>query len=233
MKRHLHGLSALVTLLLVACGAAPEGTSGARASGEDVSTSSEAQQAPPPPRSSSIFITFDDVASNTIVNSQYGSVTFSCEQCLHQPVVIAWTPGGRTANAVTIDAALWVNTRPALSAKMGVVVATLTRSASCVTIDALGTNQFADDFEIAEGAPWLEAYDAFGGWLGRDDYTPRDKQWHTLAVCTGSFNIASVKFSSGDKNFVNPMQGTFDNLHFDQAPFVRPPPILPLPPSIE
>ena len=233
MKRYVLALGVLATLPVLACGAAPEGTTAEGAASDEVGTSSEALAFGPQ------HIDFDIdpggafVTDVDAVNSLYWlkGVTLTCESCAGQDV-FARSPG-RTDNGVSILQKIQANwNEPQFSAFMGFVRATFVRPASCVSIDAWGaTNPLASPFFGPQGAPWLEADDANGNPVAIANYQGALQQWQTLSICTGSYNIASVRFSSGDvKSGKNAVLGRFDNLVFDGPPIVKQPPIKP--PSI-
>jgi hypothetical protein len=161
----------------------------------------------------------------------WSKVTFSCAGCSSANDVYARYPG-RTANGVSIKSRIQANyTEPGFSAYMGVVQAKFVRPASCVTIDAFATAPGSPDpFLPLQGAPWLEADDVNDNPVGHASYQGALGQWQTLTICTGSYDIASVRFSSSDAAAgKNGVLGRFDNFTFEQAPVSKPPPILPPP----
>jgi hypothetical protein len=76
------------------------------------------------------------------------------------------------------------------------------------------------------GTPWIEAFDDNDQMIGDiPDFTAPLGQWQNLTISTGSYNVRSVRFSSSTAaSFPNAMKAIFDNLQFDQAPVVKPPP---------
>jgi hypothetical protein len=240
MRRWLFALGALAALPLLACGAAPEGTPGDAS--DELGTAADALN--PGKAIAATTIGFDAdpdgnlIHDNENVSSLYWEkVTFWCVGCGDQ--VYARSPG-RTANGVSIRNASPPNyVEPGFSEYMGVVQATLTRPASCVSVDTFAlAPEGPDPFFPITGAPWLEAYDANGNKLlnwstGTDRQTADGTlgQWETLGICTGSYDIASVRFSSSSvKAGANGVLGRFDNLYFDSAPIVKQPPLQPPPP---
>lgn len=237
MKNHLFVVGLVAVVPLVACGAAPEESPGEGTAAEPVGTSVEAQSLPTNlPRS----VSFDADQNGaflkdgqSVVSAYSSKVTFSCDGCSSASDVYARYPG-RAGLGVSIKQLVQTNyTEPGFSASMGVAQASFARAASCVTVDAYATAPGnASPFHAIVGAPWLEARDASGNVLGSAAHSGTLGQWETLAVCTSSYAIASVRFSSSDaKSGQNGVIGRFDNFVFDAAPIVKPPPILQQPPN--
>jgi hypothetical protein len=225
MKRFALVLTALATLPLVACGAAPDGTQGTDGVTSDgVGTTDPAlrllRQNPP------TVIDFDTdpagnaVANDTVVDATYASkgVTFSCIVCTSGHGV-ARTPG-RSGNGVSLwrvaDSGL-----PFFDARWGAVRADFTTPRSSVSIDALEV-QPPEWLGTPLGKPWLEAYDTNNALVGQVYYpaygTTGFGQWQTLTIDTGVANIAYVRFSSKYVSGSPPVYGEFDNLTFNTDP---------------
>jgi hypothetical protein len=186
-------------------------------------------------------ISFDmDPDSNLVTDSEnvsetyWEKVTFSCTPNCGDQVYARSL--GRSGNGVSLRLNAPPNfVEPGFAEFQGGITATLTRAASCVSIDTYAVapeNPYP--LQPNTGAPWLEAYDATGK-LITDWTTGATRQnadgvlgkWETLSICTGgSYTIASVHFSSAsvaaNKNGV---LGRFDNLSFNTAPIVMPTPI--------
>jgi len=168
-------------------------------------------------------ITFDDVASGTMINTQYSSlgVTFSCINGTTDPNDLC--SGGNVFAVSSLSAASPSNV---LSLTSGVPLGTFTderfgyfradfsSGQTSVSIDALNVNP-PEYLGSTTNAPCLQAFNSSGGFLGQAIWTGNTdiESWQTLTVTSASADIAFVVFSSFSATG-HAVYGMFDNLTF-------------------
>lgn len=158
-------------------------------------------------------ITFDDVASGTVINTQYPGVTFSCT---YSPNPAVCNNGGGNvyaiANPGAFSAPNIVSTNPTgfqgqQDNLIGAILVNFATPQSAVSIQAF-------EFQAAEalgipGFAYIQAYDSGLNFLGEvDDSSPLDV-YSTLGISEAGGNISHVVI--GDVQGANTLS-FFDNL---------------------
>jgi hypothetical protein len=164
---------------------------------------------PPPQLERVMTVNFDDVPDGTVIDTHYPGLTFaslttnppSRGSAFARRLQIAAL--GSAKNVLTLSmGGGW--TGPFFDARQGAVEVKFDQLQRSVSVQALPLNtpEPIVDWNVDDNRPFMEAFDAAGGYLGRvraqaapgsADYF---MHWHTLTFTSPSANIRSVRLSS-------------------------------------
>lgn len=171
--------------------------------------------------SQAVTINFDDVASGTVINTQYAGlgVTFGCfngtvsssNECTGNVYANAAPSALSSPNALSLVASPAL---PFIDERFGFFRANFSSLQSSVSIAAQAVNP-PEYLGTTTNAPFLQAFDSGGNFLGQAVYTLNTdlEGWQVLTVNSATSNIAFVAFSSFSSGG-HPVYGLFDNLTF-------------------
>lgn len=177
-------------------------------------------------------ITFDDVASGTLINAQYSGVTFGCfngtgvsNLCSGNPTNVS---GAGNAYAVSSPTAASPSNVISFTSgiplgvfaveNLGFFSATFSSPVSSVSIDALPVLA-AEGVGAARDVPFIQAFNSAGQFLTSASYVygacnPLTTACPYQTLTVSNPNIAFVAFSSTTGAGSFPVFGMFDNLTF-------------------
>jgi hypothetical protein len=187
---------------------------------------------PPPNMWRTVSITFDDVASGTVVDSTYAGAGVSFASVTYPPRT--WSAfarlmpfGGSGQSGKNVLSIIQKDPDlPWFDARYGALEATFSQLQQSVSVWAYAMNS-PEGSGNADNRPFMEAYDSTGKYLGKalTQLGVHDANfigfWHPISFSSPSRNIAKVRLSS-QANGLPWTYAVFDNLTFDRNIFARP-----------
>jgi hypothetical protein len=152
---------------------------------------------------------FDDIPSGTVINSYYSRLTFR-DPVGNVPITVVGFGGGNV---------LSLNGDIAFNARQGAIDVTFPAPQRSVSI-AAAAHRETYYLGVALNRPFMEAYDANGGFLGVVRYqgplpsSGATMPFETLKFVSASANIARIRLSSQASQGGSDIDGIFDALAY-------------------
>lgn len=170
-------------------------------------------------------ITFDDVASGTLINTQYSAlgVTFGCfngtldpnDLCTGNVYAVSSPSAASPSNVLSLTSGVPLGVFT--DERYGYFRANFSTGQTSVSIDARNVNP-PEYLGSTTNRPFLQAFNSSGTFLGQALWTGNTdvESWQTLTVSSAAGDIAYVAFSSFSDTG-HPVYGMFDNLTFTET----------------
>lgn len=172
--------------------------------------------------SSAQAIKFDDVPDGTVINNRYPGMRFAtlANGTRSDAYARASVLAKSSPNVVSVVSPA-SSVLPFFDRRQGGVEVTFDSPTSQVTID-VRTVLPPEYLGTPQNKPFLQAFDAQGGFLGVVYYPlasndPSYGTWQTLKIAAPNGNIKSIQLSSQNGNGGVPVYGLFDNLTIGAA----------------